>query len=131
MFRQANDVIFVDTYALEVYLPYEYMGKAYRGYEYYNLVGTHVQFYAVGMMRAFKDQKALDNPESVPCYPLGIPMKIESAPSDIDVREVRFKKNGVIRKCIVLTYFKEKRSEWFLICLKLNNEYISACSSGQ
>ena len=106
MFRQANNATYVNTFALEVYLPSEYMGKAYRGYEYYSLVGSNVRFFAVGMMRAFNNEKELNNPNSVKCYPLGVPMRIESSPSSIDVREVQFTKNGPIRKVIVLTYYK-------------------------
>ena len=106
MFRQANNATYVNTFALEVYLPSEYMGKAYRGYEYYSLVGSNVRFFAVGMMRTFNNEKELNNPNSVKCYPLGVPMRIESSPSSIDVREIQFTKNGPIRKVIVLTYYK-------------------------
>lgn len=106
MFRQANNATYVDSFALEVYLPFDYMGKAYRGYEYYTLIGSNVRFYAVGMMRFFNNDKELQNPNSVKCYPLGIPMRIESSPSSIDIRDVQFTKNGPIRKCIVLTYYK-------------------------
>lgn len=106
MFRQANNSTYVTAYAVEVYLPFDYMGKAYNGYECYALVGSNVRFYAVGMMRAFNNEKELDNPTSVKCYPLGMPMLVESSPSVIDIREVQFTKDGPLRKCIVLTYYK-------------------------
>ena len=53
MFRQANNATYVDSFAMEVYLPFEYMGKAYQGYEYYALIGSNVRFYGIGMMRFF------------------------------------------------------------------------------
>lgn len=106
MFRQANNATYVDSFAMEVYLPFEYMGKAYQGYEYYALIGSNVRFYGVGMMRFFNNEKELNNPNAVKCYPLGIPMRIESSPSSIDIREVQFTQNGPIRKVIVLTYYK-------------------------
>ena len=106
MFRQVDNSIYVNTFALEVYLPFDYMGKAYRGYEYYSLIGSNVRYFAVGMMRPFHTEKELENPISVKCYPLGMPMRIDSSPSSIDIREIQFTKNGPIRKCIVLTYYK-------------------------
>ena len=106
MFRQVDNSIYVNTFALEVYLPFDYMGKAYRGYEYYSLIGSNVRYFAVGMMRPFNTEKELENPISVKCYPLGMPMRIDSSPSSIDIHEIQFTKNGPIRKCIVLTYYK-------------------------
>lgn len=106
MFRQVKDTTYVDVFAIEVYLPFDYMGKAYQGYEYYSLIGSNVRFFGVGMMRKFDNQNQLDNPQNVKCFPLGIPMRIESSPSLIDTREVQFTKGGPIRKCIVLTYYK-------------------------
>ena len=40
MFRESGGNVFITSYALELYLPYDYMGKSYRGYEYYSLLGT-------------------------------------------------------------------------------------------
>lgn len=107
MFREKDDTVVVDYYAVEVYLPYDYMGKSYRGYEYYSIVGSHVRFFAVGMMRTFNSKQEYEKDHNtLPCYPLGIPMLITSAPSQIDVMNVQFSKTGPIRKCVVLTYFK-------------------------
>lgn len=107
MFRSMNNAIYVDTYALDVFLPYDYLSKSYRGYDYYSLVGSKVRFFAVGNMRAYKTKKEMDDPLSVQTYPLGIPLQITSCPSEIDTRDVRFTKGGPIRRCIVLTYYKD------------------------
>ena len=106
MFREKDNVIYVDTFAIEVYLPYDYLDKEYRGISYYQLIGTKVQFFGVGNMKFFKDQKELDNPLTVPIQTLGIPMILSSEPSEIDTREVTFIKGGKSRKCIVLRYYK-------------------------
>lgn len=107
MFRMANNKIYIDCYGLEVYLPYDYLTAGYRGTQCYQVVGTKVKFYGIGNMKAFKDKKEMDNSLSVTASPLGIPMIITSCPSEIDTREVQFVKNGVVRKCIVLTYYKD------------------------
>lgn len=99
--------IYVESYAMEVYLPYDYLEKAYRGNSYYSLIGSKVRYFAVGNMRFFKNEKEMENPSAIPTYTLGFPMFIISQPSDIDTREVQFVKGGVSRKCIVLTYYKD------------------------
>lgn len=105
-FKMDGAKMLVDTFALEVYLPYEYLDSAYRGSSFYSVLGTKVRFLGVGNMRAYKTEKEMDNPEDIKCYPLGIPMLILSEPAEIDVREVRFSKGGRLRKCIVLVYYK-------------------------
>lgn len=102
----------VDCYAMEVYLPADYADSAYRGTPFYARIGSKVKFLAVGNMRFFKSEKELEDPESVTCYPLGIPMIVTSEPSGTDIQEIRFSKGGRIRKCIVLIYMK---GEPFLI----------------
>lgn len=106
MFIKKDKSIYVDCHAMEVYLPYDYLEKAYRGNSYYSLIGSKVRFFAVGNMRFFKSEKEMEDVVSIPTYTLGFPMFIVSEPSDIDTREVQFVKGGVIRKCIVLTYYK-------------------------
>lgn len=105
-FKEVGEKIIVDCYAVELYLPADYMGSAYRGESYYSLLGTKVRFYGVGNFRFFDNEKQMENPDPVPCYPFGIPMLITTEPADIDVRDVRFKPNGRVRKCIVLTFMK-------------------------
>lgn len=121
MFREAKGSIFVGDYAVEVYLPYGYMGKAYRGFEYYSIIGSNVRFFGVGMMRIFSNEKELENPLSVETIPLGIPMLITSAPSNIDVRDVQYTKNGPIRRCIVLLYYKDDQFMTTTECIKSSN----------
>lgn len=106
LLKQLNNGIYVNTFALEVYLPFDYTEKAYRGNSYYSILGSKVRFFCVGNMRFYDSQKQMDNPMSVKCYPLGFPMMVHSQPTEIDTREVQFSKGGPIRKCIVLTYYK-------------------------
>ncbi len=106
MFKAINGTIVVDSYALEVYLPADYASKAYRGYEYYTLLGDTVRYFGVGNMREYKNKEEMNNPTSIKTYTLGIPMMITSKPSEIDTREVQFTRSGPRRKCIVLTFYK-------------------------
>ena len=101
-----NSQILVDCYAMEVYLPEEYSKTGYRGTPFYSVMGSKVDFLAIGNMRFFTSEKELQDPESVKCHPLGVPMFITSQPGDIDVRDVRFSKNGRLRRCLVLTYHR-------------------------
>lgn len=105
-FKTVGTVKYVDIFAIEVYLPYDYLEKAYRGLNYYSLVGTKVKYFGVGNMRFFNNQKEMDSPVGVPVYTLGIPMIITGEPTDIDTREVQFTSGGPSRKCIVLTFYK-------------------------
>lgn len=104
--KESGSQIFVDCYGMEVYLPYDYNGKSYRGADYYSVIGNKVRFFGVGNMRFFTSQKEMDSPSSVKTYTLGYPMMITSIPTEIDTRDVQFVKNGVVRKCIVLTFYR-------------------------
>lgn len=106
MWKIVDGQAIVDCYALELYLPAEYVDAAYRGSPYYSVLGTKIKFFGVGMFRAFRSQKEVDNPESVEAYPFGVPMLLTTEPDETDVRDVRFSKNGPLRKCIVLSYNK-------------------------
>jgi len=106
LLKAVDDAIYLDTHGLDIYLPYDYTEKAYRGNNYYSVIGTKVQFFGVGNMRFYANQKEMDAPMTVTCYPLGVPTMIMSEPSEIDVREVQFSKGGPVRKCIILTYYK-------------------------
>lgn len=106
-FVTTDSSVFLKEYAMELYLPYEYLDSEYRGIPYYTIIGTNVKFFGIGNFRLFKDEKEYNNPLDVPTYPFGIPMRIVSAPSDIDTREVQFVPNGIVRKCIVLTFKKD------------------------
>lgn len=107
MFREKDNVVYVDCYAIELYLPYDYLDKEYRGIPYYTVIGTKVQYFGVGNMKFFNSQKEMENPLSVPIQTLGVPMILITEPSDIDTRDVVFTKGGKSRKCIVLTYYKD------------------------
>lgn len=107
MFRESGNSIYVDVYALDVYLPYDYLDKAYRGISYYSIVGSKVRYFAVGNMRAYKNQKEMESPLTAKTHPLGFPMIIMSEPSETNVKEVQFVNGGPIRRCIVLTYYKD------------------------
>ena len=106
MFKTVGDQIFVDCYALELYLPYDYIDKEYRGHRYYTVIGTRVKFFGVGNMRFYTNEKQMSSPLTVKSHPLAVPMILSSDPSEIDVREIQLSKGGPVRKCIVLTYYK-------------------------
>ena len=108
MYLKTNDKnqMIVETYAMEAYFPVEYMDSAYRGAAYYSLLGTRAKVLGVGNIRFMRNEKELSNPDSVPCYPLGIPMLIVTEPSEIDVSEVKLSKTGEPRKSLILRFFK-------------------------
>lgn len=106
IFRTVNEQILVDTYAVDVFIPAEYLGSEYRGTSYYSIIGNQVRYFAVANFRVYHTEKQFKDPLSVLTYPLGIPMTILCKPSEIDTREVKFTVNGPIRKCIVLTFYK-------------------------
>lgn len=112
LFRTEKEKILVDTYAVDVYVPEDYVGAAYRGTSYYSVIGTQVRYFAVANMRIYRTEKEFKDPMSVPVYPLGIPMTIMCKPTEIDTREVQFTSGGPLRKCVVLTFYK-------------NNEFVS------
>lgn len=101
--------VLVDCYAMIVYLSAEFQGLSYRSTPYYSMLGTKCRYLGVGMMRFFKDEKELEDPEKVKCYPLGIPALITSEPSSIDVDDIRYSKDGPLRHCLVLTFYKGDR----------------------
>lgn len=104
--RQDHEKILVDCYAIEVYLPAEYVGSEYRGTKYYAILGNVVKYYGLGNFRVFTSEAQFKKPDGLPVYVLGIPMVLSAKPSEIDVREVQFTKGGPIRKCVVLTFYK-------------------------
>lgn len=107
VFRTVGTVKYVNIYGMEVYLPYDYLEKAYRGLNYYSVVGSKVRYYGVGNMRLYQNKAQMESPLTVKTYALGVPMIITSEPSEIDTREVQFTKGGPVRKCIVLTFYKD------------------------
>ena len=52
---------YVDSFAMEVYLPADYSDKAYRGLNYYEVAGTEVRYFGVGNMRFFDSEKEMTN----------------------------------------------------------------------
>lgn len=108
-FIEDKNDLFVGDYAVELYLPGDYSTSTYQGIPYYSLIGTIVKFLAVGNFRAFETEKQFLDPITTPAHPLAIPMMIQTEPSEIDVREVKFSPISVPRKCIVLTYYKNDR----------------------
>lgn len=126
LLKQSGSEIFLDTYALEIYLPYDYTEKTYRGNAYYSVIGSKVQFFGVGNMRFYQTQKAMDSPMTVKCHPLGCPVMILSSPTEIDTRDVQFSKGGPIRKCIVLTYYKGDSVVSNTACIKRSENVMIA-----
>lgn len=105
-FKFDNEKLLVDCFAVELYLPAEYADSAYRGNPYYSVLGTKVKFFGVGNFRFFNNDKEMEHPEKIPCYPFGIPMIITSEPMEVDVRDVKFTESGPARHCLILTYTK-------------------------
>ena len=110
IFRQEKEKILVDCYAVDVFIPPEYIGSEYRGTSYYSIIGTQVKYFA-GMcnFRYYKNEKEFNNPSSVSTYVLGVPTTFISKPSEIDTRDVQFTKSGPIRKRIVLTFYRNDK----------------------
>ncbi|MCM1230177.1 MAG: hypothetical protein NC489_08590 [Ruminococcus flavefaciens] len=105
-FKFEKEKVVVDCFAVELYLPAEYADSAYRGTPYYSVLGTKIKFLGIGNFRFFNSEKEMEHPENYPCYPFGIPMLITTEPMEIDVRNVKFSKDGPERNCLVLTYLK-------------------------
>ena len=105
-FHQEKEKILVDAYAVEVYIPAEYVGSEYRGTPYYAIIGNQVKYFAMGNFKVFQTQKELEDPLKVKTYVLGIPMVVLCKPTEIDTKEVRFTRNGPIRRCVVMTFYK-------------------------
>ena len=106
IFRTEKDKILVDTYAVDVFVPAEYLGSEYRGTSYYTVIGNQVRYFAIANFRVYQTEKQFNDPLSVPTYPLGIAMTVLCKPSEVDTREVKFTADGPVRKCIVLTFYK-------------------------
>ena len=98
--------VLVDCYCMQVYLPHEFRDLAYRSTPYYSMLGTKCRYLGVGMMRFFQNEKDLDDPEKVKCHPLGIPALITSEPDNVDIDDVRFSKDGPLRRCLIMTFYK-------------------------
>lgn len=106
IFRKEKEKILVDTYAVDVFVPAEYVGSEYRGTPYYSVVGDQVRYFAIANFRVYQNEKQLNDPLTVKTYPLGIPMTILCKPTERDTRDVQFTKDGPIRRCVVLTFYK-------------------------
>lgn len=105
--RKTEDkAILADCYCIHVYLPAEYQELTYRSTPFYSMLGTKCRYLGVGMMRFFQNEKELDDPEKVKCYPLGIPALITSEPSTVDIDELRYTPNGPLRKVMILTFYR-------------------------
>lgn len=108
-FREDKHQIFVDCYAIELYLPADYVDKAYRGAEYYVVLGNKVRYLGVGNIRYFSTAKEMENTEKVETYPFSVPMFLTSEPTEIDTRKVKFSPSAKERDCVVLTFYKGDR----------------------
>lgn len=120
-FRVDKDVAYVDAYAVELYLPYDYLEKAYRGLNYYEVAGTKVRFFCVGNMRFFESQKEMENPNKIPTHVIGVPMIVTSVPSEIDTRDVVLTPGTQPRKTIVLTFYRNDVFIENMNCLQSSN----------
>lgn len=120
-FRVEKDTAYVDAFAVEVYLPYDYLEKAYRGFNYYEVAGTKVRYFAVGNMRFFESEKEMESPQKVRTQVLGIPMIVTAIPSEIDTREIILSPGSKPRKSIVLTFYRNDIFIENMNCLQSSN----------
>lgn len=105
--KENDQKIIVDCYAVDVFIPAEYVGSEYRGTPYYSVIGNQVKYFAgLCNIRFYQNEKEFNNPLSVKTYVLGTPTTILCKPTDIDTRDVQFTKGGPVRKRIVLTFYK-------------------------
>lgn len=104
--RQSDGSIEVACYAIQVYIPEAYKDSQYRGTAFYSMLGTKVNYFGVGNMRFFQNEKEMEDIEKVKCHPLGIPMLVMAEPTSIDIDFVRFSKGGRERRCIILQFYK-------------------------
>lgn len=129
-----ENTAYVAAYAVDIYLPFDYLDKAYRGTKYYEIAGTRVRYFGLGNMRFYDNEKELENPSAKKVYTLGIPMIITSIPSDIDTKMVLFQKGGIERKCIVLRLYRDDVFIENLNLIKSNNNvmiYLLRIESGK
>ena len=126
LFKTEKGKIFLITYGMEIYLPYEYLTTGYRSTPCYSLLGEKVKFFGIGNFRVFASEKEMESPLKVKCYPMVIPTMLISEPAEIDTRDVQFVPDGILRKCVVLTYYKDDVIVSNTTCIKsLNNVMIT------
>lgn len=101
IFKKSGTSIVVDVPIVEVYLPFEYSSK-----DLYQVVGENARYFGVANFKAFDKESQLEHRETVKTIPLGIAAFLEARPSETDVADVQFVKNGIYRKCIILRFFK-------------------------
>lgn len=112
-FKVVGEDIIVTAPIVEVYVPYDYFTS-----QLYEVVGDNVRYYAVANFKVFKNEKERENRENIATYPLGIPLFVMAHPSEIDTQEVSFKKNGITRRSIVLTFYKDDKFIVNRSCIK-------------
>lgn len=100
MFKMKGDSILVNAPVLEVYLPEDYASTGL-----YSVIGTNAKWFAIANFKVFKTEAQLEHRDTVPTHPLGIASYILSKPSETDIDNVMFVKDGVERKCIILRFF--------------------------
>lgn len=101
IFKYSGDQILVDTYGLELYLPFEYSNNGF-----YRMLGNKVEWLGIANYKAFGSEKEMENRDAVPTYPIAISGFITSKPFEVDIGDVKFVKGGVERHSLILRFFK-------------------------
>lgn len=101
MFKIVDDKMIVDCPILEIYLPVDYKDK-----DLYYMKGSLVEFYGVCNMKAFKSEAEMERRNFIDAIPVGIPMMINSNPTDIEMGMVKLNSKAAMRKWIILRYYK-------------------------
>lgn len=102
IFKKSGESILVAAPIVEVYLPFEYSSNAL-----YQVVGENVRYFGIANFKAFDNESQLEHREKAKTIPLGISAYIDAHPSEVEVADVQFVKDGIYRKCIILRFFKE------------------------
>ena len=101
IFKKSGESILVAAPIVEVYLPFEYTKDLYQ------VIGENVRYFGIANFKVFENESQLDHREKVKTIPLGISAFIDAHPSETDVADVQFVKDGIYRKCIILRFYKD------------------------
>lgn len=101
IFKKSGESILVAAPIVEVYLPFEYSSNTL-----YQVVGENARYFGIANFKVFDKESQLEHRESVKTIPLGISAYIDAHPSETEIADVQFVKDGIYRKCIILRFFK-------------------------
>lgn len=101
IFKKTGSSIIVEAPIVEVYVPFEYSTR-----ELYQVVGENVRYFGIANFKVFDNEAQLEHREKPKTIPFGISAFIDAHPSETEVDDVQFVKDGIYRKCIILRFYK-------------------------